>query len=197
MANDVHQPKTLIAGVGHRFWSDYSAGPEWSDKLAKLEWPSNITVEDYSYGAWAMTQQLQDDKFERCIFISAEPRERKAASLHVYPFKFNEDDYDPLRVHDHMFEAVAGVISVDLLLIVAGHFKALPEDTWVIEIEPANTDWADGQGLSEAVKALYPDVETIVKQLVQGQVPKNTVPQASIPLGSYGNLARQKRKASV
>lgn len=197
MEHDIHQPKTLIAGVGHRFWSDYSAGPEWSDKLAKLEWPSNITVEDYSYGAWAMTQQLQDDKFDRCIFISAEPREREPASLHVYPFRFNEADYDPLRVHDHMFEAVAGVISVDLLLIVAGHFKALPEDTWVIEIEPANTEWADGQGISASVESLYPEVEETVKQLVEGQIPKKTEPQANIPLGSYGNLARQKGKASV
>ena len=190
-------PKTLIAGVGHRFWCDYSAGPEWADKLAELEWPAHVTVEDYSYGAWAMTQNLQDEKFERCIFISAEPREREPASLHVYPFTFDEIDYDPLRVHDHMFEAVAGVISVDLLLIVAGHFKALPKETWVVEIEPANTDWSDGQDMSAAVQARYAEVEAIVKDLVAGKVPKNLESQATIPLGSYGNLARQKGSTSL
>lgn len=194
MANEMNQPKTLIAGVGHRFWSDYSTGPEWSDKLAALEWPSYITVDDYSYGAWAMTQQLQDDKYDRCIFISAEPREREPASLHVYPFTFDDRDYDPMRVHDHMFEAVAGVISVDLLVIVAGHFKALPKETWVIEVEPVNTEWADGQGISEAVQARYPEVEAIVKTLVSGKQPEQAEHQVNIPLGSYGNLARQKGK---
>lgn len=192
MANN---PKTLIAGVGHRFWCDYSAGPEWADKLAELEWPAHITVDDYSYGAWAMTQNLQDEKYERCIFISAEPREREAASLHVYPFNFDEADYDPLRVHDHMFEAVAGVISVDLLVIVAGHFKALPKETWVIEVEPVNTEWADGQGISAAVEARYPEVETIVKNLVKGIAPEVIEDQSKISLGAYGNLARRKGDA--
>jgi hypothetical protein len=30
-------PKTLIAGVGHRFWRDRSAGPEFCDRLGRLE----------------------------------------------------------------------------------------------------------------------------------------------------------------
>lgn len=187
--------KTLIAGVGHRFWSDYSTGPEWSDRLAELEWPAHVSVEDYSYGAWGMTQNLQDDKYERCIFITAEPREREPASLHVYRYRHDEAEYDPLRVHDHMFEAVAGVISVDLLLVVAGHFKALPSETWVIELEPANVEWGDGGGISQAVQARYPEVEALVKALVEGKKPLTIEAQMDIPLGLYGNLARLKGSA--
>jgi hydrogenase maturation protease len=186
------KPKTLIAGVGHRYWSDYSVGPEWVDRLAKLEWPSHVTLQDYSFGAWAMTQQLQDDKYERCIFIAAEPRGRKPASIHVYPYQFDEKNFDPLRVHDHMFEAVAGVISIDLLLVVAGHFKALPKDTWVIELEPANVNFADGQGLSREITNKYAEVEHLVKILVRGEIPERAETQSAITLGSYGQLARQK-----
>lgn len=187
--------KTLIAGVGHRFWSDYSTGPEWSDKLAELEWPSKVTVADYSYGAWGMTQNLQDDRFERCIFITAEPREREPASLHVYRYRHDKTEYDPLRVHDHMFEAVAGVISIDLLLVVAGHFGALPPETWVVELEPANVDWGDGGGISHAVQARFPEVKAIVKCLVQGEEPPGVEAQLDLPLGPYGTLARLKGSA--
>lgn len=186
----MHPTKTLIAGVGHRFWSDYATGPEWSDRLAALEWPSGVTVEDYSYGAWVMTQRLQDERYERCIFVSAEAREREPASLHVYRYAFDENEYDPLRVHDYMFEAVAGVISVDLLLVVAGHFKALPFETWVIEIEPANVAW--GSGISQLVEARYAGVEDIVKGLVNDQPPPEIGAQSDLPLGSYGNLAKLK-----
>lgn len=181
---------TLIAGVGHRFWSDYSAGPEWSDRLAGLEWPANVTVEDYSYGAWAMTQRLQDERYGRCIFLAAEPRDREAASLHVYRYAFDAAEYDPLRVHDHMFEAVAGVISVDLLLVVAGYFRVLPPETWVIEIEPANLEW--GSGVSQPVEARYAAVEAIVKALVNGRPPPEVEVQRDLPLGSYGALAKRK-----
>jgi hypothetical protein len=48
------EPKTLIAGVGHRFWRDRSAGALWVDELARLEWPVHVTVDDYSFGAIAM-----------------------------------------------------------------------------------------------------------------------------------------------
>lgn len=187
--------KTLIAGVGHRFWSDYSTGPEWADRLADLDWPADVTVTDYSYGAWAMTQQLQDDRFERCIFLAAEPRGRAPAGVHLYRYRHDAARYDPLRVHDHMFEAVAGVISIDLLLVVAGHFGALPEETWVVEIEPANIDWGDGNGVSRAVESRYAEVETLVRALAAGRPPASVGTrvgtQSDPPLGSYGRLARR------
>lgn len=183
--------KILVAGVGHRFWSDYSTGPEWSDRLAERDWPDGVTVADYSYGAWAMTQQLQDERFDRCIFISAEPRGREAAGVHLYRYRHDRARFDPLRVHDHMFEAVAGVISVDLLLVVAGHFEALPPQTWVIEIEPANTDWGDGGGISATVQARYPEVEQLVLRLVAGEQPEGAEAQIEPPLGAYGVFARR------
>ena len=163
-------PNTLIAGIGHRYWRDRSAGPEWCDRLAKLDWPPHVTVEDYSYGAWAMTQRLQDERYARGIFIAAEARERAPASLHVYRYAFDGAKYDALRVHDHLFEAVAGVVSIELLLVIAGHFGALPAETWVIEVEPADTGW--GEGLSREVEALYPEVVATVRRLVGGTFPE-------------------------
>lgn len=189
-------PKTLIAGVGHRFWSDYSAGPEWSDRLARLDWPDHVTVADYSYGAWAMTQRLQDERYRRCIFVAAEPRGREPAGLHVYRYRHDRAAFDPLRVHDHMFEAVAGVISIDLLLVVAGHFEALPDETWVVEIEPAQVEWGDGGGLSSPVQRRYPEVAAIVAGLVAGEPPPGVETQIVSSLGNYGALARRKGVAA-
>lgn len=156
--------RTLIAGVGHRFWRDHSAGPEWCDRLAELPWPEGTVVDDYSFGALAMAQRLEDERFGRAIFVTSEERGRAPASLHVYPYSYDPHLLSDQRVHDHLFEAVAGVVSIDLLLVIAGHFGALPDETWVIELEPANTQWGDG--ISAELDARYPDVLARVRTLV-------------------------------
>jgi hydrogenase maturation protease len=161
--------RTLIAGVGHRFWRDNSAGPEWCDRLARLQWPEGVTVEDYGFGALSMVHWLEDGDFDRAVFVCSEQRGRPPASLHVYRYCHDPGSITLQRVHEHLFEAVAGVIAIDLLLVAAGHFQALPDETWVIELEPVNTSW--GEGISHELEALYPEVEAQVRKLVVGEQP--------------------------
>lgn len=168
-AYTVAPARTLIAGVGHRFWRDHSVGPEWGDRLAELDWPDGVVVDDYSFGALAMVQRLEDERYDRAIFIACEERGRPAASVHVYPYTYDPSRLTDQRVHDHLFEAVAGVLAIDLLLVAGGHFGALPAETWVIEVEPHNTSWGDG--ISREVEAVYPDVLERVRDLVAGEGP--------------------------
>lgn len=156
--------RTLVAGVGHRFWRDYSAGPEWCDRLAELTWPPHVVVEDYSFGALAMAQRLEDEPYDQAVFICCEERDREPASVHQYRYTYDPDALSLARVQDHLFEAVAGVVAIDLLLVAAGHFQVLPDETWVIEVEPANTAW--GEGISPDVEACFPDVLARVRNLV-------------------------------
>ncbi|MFT4866153.1 MAG: hypothetical protein ACI8RE_002350, partial [Ilumatobacter sp.] len=55
------------------------------------------------------------------------------------------------EVHDRLAESVGGVIDLDHTLAVCRYWSALPPDTTIIEVEPA--DSAFGWGFSESVEA--------------------------------------------
>lgn len=156
---------TLIAAVGHRFWRDRSAGPVWLDRAAALDWPDGVALEDYSFGALAMTQQLEASTYRRALFVSAEIRERAPGSLHLT--RHRPAPVSPEHVQACIAEAGSGVVAIDLLLVVAGHFGALPGETWVLEIEPADTGWGDG--LSAAVEARYGEAMDLLRAFAEGR----------------------------
>lgn len=161
------QAKTLIAGVGHRFWRDRSVGPEFCDRLAKLEWPAHITTADYSFGAIPMTYQLQDDRYQQALFITSEVRGRTPGTLHLY----RAEPELPASVEafqEYMNEAGSGVIAIELLLVIAKQFEALPPETWVLEIEPVEENGPEG--LTPEVEALYPKVLEIARAFAMGKV---------------------------
>ncbi|WP_299433653.1 hypothetical protein [uncultured Meiothermus sp.] len=166
------QARTLIAGVGHRFWRDRSAGPEFCDRLGRLEWPPHVTVADYSFGAIPMMFQLQDDQYQRALFVASEARGRKPGTLRLY----RADPELPKTMdvfQEYMNEAGSGVIAIELLLVIAKQFNALPGETWVLEIEPVEASGPDG--LTPQVQALYPRVEAIVRAFVEGELPAELV----------------------
>lgn len=155
--------RSLIAGVGHWFWRDLSAGPVWSDRLAAGPWPENVFVEDYSFGAIAMVQQLEAESFERAIFITAEARGRPPATLYLERHRARRQS--PERVQEYMTEAGAGVVAIDPLMAIGQHFDALPAETWVLEVEPKDTGWGDG--LSPEVESLYPQALELLRSFAE------------------------------
>lgn len=158
--------RSLIAGVGHRYWRDRSAGPVWIDRAAALDWPDHVVLDDYSFGAVAMVQQLQEAGFERALFVSAETRDRPPATLHLARYEPRREP--PERIQAYIGEAGGGVVAIDLLLGIAEHFDALPPETWVLEVEPLDAGWGDG--LSLEVEALYPRVVDVLRSFARGEI---------------------------
>lgn len=152
----------LVAGVGHRLWRDLSAGIDWMNRLRELRWPEHVVIEDFGFGAIAMMQQLEDTPYDRAIFLGAEIRGRPAGTLHAT--RYFPHDPAPDLVQAHMTEAGGGVVTIESLLVIIEHFKVLPRETWIIEAEPADTGWGDGQ--SDKVAALFPAVVAHVRMLV-------------------------------
>lgn len=64
-----------------------------------------------------------------------------------------------------MAEAVTGVIDLDNLLIVTRQFGVLPEEVYVVEVQPVVTDF--GLELSPAVAALLPEVRRLARLAVE------------------------------
>ncbi len=161
------QTRILVAGVGHRFWQDFSAGPVWTDRLADLDWPTGVDLKDFSFGAIAMMQNFQDVDYDRIVIWTAELRDRTPGTLHVYRYEGGHET--PERVQQYIGEAGGGVVAIDPLLSIAGYFDVLPSQTWVVEFEPIQKEWNE-LDVSD-LDSIVPQVVNQVRSLVAGHFP--------------------------
>jgi hydrogenase maturation protease len=148
--------RTLIAGVGYSNLSDLSAGPLVAARLRREIWPAYVEVDDLSYGPIAVVHRFAEASppFGRLVLVGAADRERKAAAIRCY--RWQGVLPPPEEVQARVAEAVTGVIGLDNLLIVAQQFGALPDEVFVVEVQPVVT----GFGLEPGpeVAALLPEV---------------------------------------
>ena len=153
----------LVAGVGNPWLRDLDFGPQFVRRIQAEEWPRDVAIEDASYAAHRVLHLLQDLRPQRVVFVSGFPRGDPPGTLRRYPV-----DQDALpdddEIAERLGEAAGGVIDFDHTLIVARHFKALPQDTVVIEVEAEDT--AFGTGFSDPVEASVERVLELVKEEV-------------------------------
>ncbi len=156
----------LLAGVGYSHLSDLSFGPLLVERLQELSWPEEVRIEDFSFGPIGVLMRLEDEpvRYTRAIFAGAMERDRAPGTLHIYTWEGGPAD--PEQVQARIAEAVTGVISLENLLIIMDHFKALPASTTVIELEPVEQGWGmdmtalGRQKLEEAVAWIQADVQS-------------------------------------
>lgn len=132
----------LIAGVGYSDLTDLSFGPKLVERLRGLEWSEDVKIEDFSFGPIAILEWFEESpgkKFDRAIFAGAMERGRTPGTLVAYDWEHRP--LDPEDVQARISEAVTGVISLENLLVVAQHFRLLPDRTSVIELEPVELEW--------------------------------------------------------
>jgi hydrogenase maturation protease len=159
--------RTLIAGVGYRNLRDMSAGNAVIDALLASSprpsplapRPSDVEVEDLSYGPMDAIYRLREGGFERLIVVGAVARPGRIPG-EVYRRRWRYEPEPPALVQARVAEAVTGVISLDNLLVICAHFGALPPEVTVIEVEPEDDGW--GEGFSPRVERA---IERIVAQL--------------------------------
>jgi hydrogenase maturation protease len=155
----------LIAGVGYRNMHDTSIGSLLIPVLAEQPWPPEARVEllDLFFGPVHALHWLQErpGHFSRVVFVSAVERGRPPGSIHSY--SWDGALPDPAAIQERVTEAVTGLVSLDAMLIVTGHFGALPADVRVVEVEPAETAWGDG--LSPALAARFDEIVATVRRV--------------------------------
>ncbi len=128
--------RVLIGGVGYRWFGDGSFALLASDALAALEWPTGVDVLDLGYGALHVALDLTDvdPPYERVVLLAVTERGREPGQL--YRFRSPPAVPDLEDVQARMYEAGAGVIDLDHVLVIGRHFGALPDDVVVVEFEP-------------------------------------------------------------
>jgi hydrogenase maturation protease len=159
--------RVLIGGVGYRWQRDASFGLVASDALSRLEWPAAVEVADLGYGAIFVSQDIgdADPPYERLILLAAAVRDREPGKL--YPYEWTPTAVSNEEIQARIYEAGAGVIDLDHLLIIARHFNALPNDVQIIELEPLDSE--GGEGLSPQVSALLPTAVAMAREWALGE----------------------------
>ena len=155
-------PRVLIGGVGYWWQRDASFGLAATDALLHEEWPAGVRVAKLDYGAIYVSQDLLavDPPYDRLVLIAATERGREPGTLHID--RWAGADAEPEEIQARIFEAGAGVVDLDHLLVIARHFGALPADTVLIELEPV--DKAGGIGLSSEAAARLDELPELVRR---------------------------------
>jgi hydrogenase maturation protease len=156
--------RVLVGGVGYRWFGDGSFALLVSDALAGLVWAPGVDVLDLGYGALHVAMDLADvdPAYERVVLIAVTERGRAPGQL--YRFACDPSVPNPQDVQDRMYEAGAGVIDLDHLLVIGRHFGALPDDVVAVELEPH--PGTTGDQLSPAAQTLLPQAVELVRREV-------------------------------
>ncbi len=156
--------RVLVGGVGYRWFGDGSFALLVCDALSGSEWSPQVDVVDLGYGALHVAMDLADvdPPYERLVLVAVTERGRQPGRL--YRFDCDTRPPDARDVQDRMYEAGAGVIDLDHLLVIGRHFGALPDDVVAIELEPH--PGTTGAELTAAAQALLPQAIEWVRREV-------------------------------
>ncbi len=153
--------RTLVAGIGLPWLRDLDFGTQWVNRVLDLDWPDHVLVEDMSYAAHRVLHRLQEVRPSKVILVGCMPRRQDPpGTIRRYRLDLSPPDDD--EVQDRLSEAAMGIIDLDHTLAVARYYSEFPEDTIVIEVEPADDSF--GLGFSDEIEATVQPVLELVRQ---------------------------------
>ncbi len=155
--------RVLVCGVGYRFLRDNALGVYITDTLAPQA-SNGVEFEDLGYHPVGFTQNLDErPDYDRIVFVGSINRGREPGTVTTYQYDHVLPDVE--EIQERVGDSVTGSISLDNLIVVAEAFKALPEDVWVVEIEPDDETW--GEGFSDIIEAKIPEITETVWTLTK------------------------------
>lgn len=186
--------RAVLGGVGYRNLRDHSFGIVLSEELEPLARPPALLIEDLSYGPVAVGQWLADESrvapIDRVVLVSAVAREDGRPPGTVSAYRWDGVLPDADEIQRAVSEAVTGVILLDNTLVVTRWMNALPDELFVVEIEPLIHEFGDG--LSPRVAAAYDDVRALVLRLATDPAAGDALPTAPLG-GSHDDAGRAER----
>jgi hydrogenase maturation protease len=153
----------LVGGVGLPWLRDLDFGTQFVRRVSDLDWPDHVVVEDLSYAAHRVLHLLQELRPVKVVLVGAMPRDVDPPGT-IRRYKLDLTPPPDQEVVDRLGEAVGGIIDLDHTLAVIRYWKALPEDTVVIEVEPGDRSF--GLGFSTEVEASVEPILAMVREEV-------------------------------
>ncbi len=153
----------LVGGIGLPWLRDLDFGTQFIRRIEHLDWPEGVVLEDISYAAHRVMHFLQELLPGKVVLVGAMPREvDPPGTIRRYPLDLTPPPDD--EVQERLAEAAGGIIDLDHTLAVCRYWKVFPQDTVVIEVEPA--DRAFGLGFSEEVETSVDPILAMVREEV-------------------------------
>ncbi|MGH2691480.1 MAG: hydrogenase maturation protease [Actinomycetota bacterium] len=152
--------RVFVGGVGNPWRRDLDFGPMFVRRVAEIEWPPDVVVEDAAVSAHRVLHRLQELQPRRVVFVSGFPRGDPPGTVRRYVVEGPLPDEEEIK--DRMGESAGGVIDFDHTIIINRYFKTLPDDTVVIEVEAVDTSF--GTGFSAEVEASIDRVLQMVRE---------------------------------
>jgi len=174
--------RVLVGGIGLPWLRDLDFGTQFLKRIAGVEWPDDVVLEDLSYSAHRVLHTLQDFRPEKVVLVGAMPRDVDPPGT-VRRYQLDLTPPSDEEVADRLGEAVGGIIDLDHTLAVVRYWKGFPADTVVIEVEPG--DRAFGLGFSDEVESVVDTVLAMIQEEVEahgkgaGLVPGSSSREAS------------------
>lgn len=151
----------LVGGVGLPWLRDLDFGTQFIKRVEGLDWPDNVVVDDLSYAAHRVLHLLQELRPVKVVLVGAMPRDVDPPGT-IRRYKLDLTPPPDQEVVDRLGEAVGGIIDLDHTLAIIRYWKAFPEDTVVIEVEPGDRSF--GLGFSNEVEATVEQVLAMVRE---------------------------------
>jgi hypothetical protein len=121
-----------------------------------------VVLEEFSYGAVAVAQRLEELKPDKLVLIAAKRRGRVPGSVERRALTPAAQSIE--QAQGAIADAVTGYIDIDLVVDVAQALGALPKRTVAIEVEPESTE--PSEQLSERAR----DGLTVALEIVRREV---------------------------
>lgn len=168
--------RALVGGFGLPGMRDLDFGRRFVDYAGALDWPDDVVVEDLSSAPHLVLHRLQELTPATVVLVgSVERGTGEPGSVRHY--RLDPVAPHPVDVHLSLSEGLAGAGDLGHTLTVLRHWGALPADTVVVEVEPADTSF--GLGFSEQVGASIEEIVDLVRAEVAspaGQLAGNELP---------------------
>jgi hydrogenase maturation protease len=153
----------LVGGVGYTNLRDLSFGPHLVARIRDSAWPAGVDVEDLSAGAIHVLHALQAGPPYAAALLVAGVRRGDPPGT-VRRRRWTHPAPPPDEIQARVGEALTGIIGLETLLTVLDHFRALPDNTLIFEVEPRDEDW--GAELSPPVEAVVDRVDRLLREAV-------------------------------
>ena len=155
--------RVVVGGVAHLYQGDLDLGRRAVERLAHDSLGPGVVVEEFSYGAVAVAQRLEELRPEALVLVGAKARGREPGSVErreitALPRPVQE-------IQGAIVDAVTGYIDMDLVLEVAQGLGALPARTVTIEVEPESTEPCEH--LSASAEAALAGAVDLIRQEVE------------------------------
>ncbi len=155
---------TVIGGVGLPWLRDLDFGTNWLARASELDWPDGVLLEDFSYSGHRVMHRMQELLPVKVVLLGCMPRLVDPPGT-IRQYRMTDTPMpDDQEVHERLAESVGGIIDLDHTLAICRYWNALPDDTTVIEVEPARSDF--GWEFSEPVEAAVVKVLDRVRELI-------------------------------